>query len=391
MRSGMGHLPQSRELHRELLELSRLPLACRLETGQMPAQCIDLVDVRRARAVAAAAILAADVMAPSAVSARAPLALICLAAPDSLRELVALHRIGPALLPSLVDPDVIERQLEPLRLRARLVVEGDHGHGTPSLAVTALDQLAADRPPVSEDQHPRRERVVDRQTPHDLPPSVAPPATRSWMTRAPPLLRSTPATTIRGRRSQTASRRASSSRRGRASRPASEYPQRPMVKPRTISLWPQVEQAKICAPSGRVSRTSTRSERQWRQKINALIVWTLLDAPSVRTAVYRVRYWSAREFVSGQILGVSERPVRSFRRAVPAPIRSGLPCGIGADTITALCEIHPSRGSEAPSPTREPTPGSPCGSWRRRAVCRMRPFMRSRPAASPDRAGQTSQ
>src|SRR5690606_22810832 len=306
MRSGMGHLPQSRELRRELLELSRLPLACRLETGQMPAQCIDLVDVRRARAVAAAAILAADVMAPSAVSARAPLALICLAAPDSLRELVALHRIGPALLPSLVDPDVIERQLEPLRLRARLVVEGDHGHGTPSLAVTALDQLAADRPPVSEDQHPRRERVVDRQTPHDLPPSVAPPATRSWMTRAPPLLRSTPATTIRGRRSQTASRRASSSRSGRASRPASEYPQRPMVKPRTTSVWPHEAHAITRAPSGRTSRTSTRSEWHCAQKIIALIVWTLLDVPTVRKALYRLRYWSAREFVSGQILGNSE-------------------------------------------------------------------------------------
>src|SRR5690606_6813806 len=164
-----------------------------------------------------------------------------------------------------------------LRLRARLVVEGDHGHGTPSLAVTALDQLAADRLPVSEDQHPRRERVVDRQTPHDLPPSVAPPATRSWMTRAPPLLRSTPATTIRGRRSQTASRRASSSRRGRASRPASEYPQRPSAKPRTSSVGPHEAHAITRAPSGRTSRTSARSDRHCAQKIIALIVWTLLD------------------------------------------------------------------------------------------------------------------
>src|SRR5690606_17904522 len=154
-----------------------------------------------------------------------------------------------------------------------------------------------------------------------------------------PLLRSTPATTIRGRRSQTASRRASSSRRGRASRPASEYPQRPMVKPRTISLWPQEEQAKICAPSGRVSRRSTRSKRQWQQKKNERNDRTRLDDQRVRRAVNRVRYWSAREFVAGQRLGVSERPVRSFRRAAPAPIRSGLPCGIGADTITALCEI----------------------------------------------------
>src|SRR5690606_29664109 len=121
------------------------------------------------------------------------------------------------------------------------------------------------------------ERVVDRQPPHDLPSSVASPATRSWMTRAPPLLRSTPAATIRGRRSQTASRRASSRRRESTAKPSLEYPQRPMVKPRTTSVWPHEAHAITRAPSGRTSRTSTSSDRHCAQKIIALIVWTLLD------------------------------------------------------------------------------------------------------------------
>jgi len=49
------------------------------------------------------------------------------------------------------------------------------------------------------------------------------------------------------------------------------------VKPRTTSVWPHEAHAITRAPSGRTSRTSTRSDRHCAQKIIALIVWTLLD------------------------------------------------------------------------------------------------------------------